>query len=48
LTDLKKVEEIKKRLNERLKNLNIEVEVDAGFIMMLSLLLEELKESQDE
>ena len=44
MTDLKKVEEIKKRLNERLKNLNIEIEVDANFIMMLSLLLEELKE----
>jgi hypothetical protein len=46
LIDLKRVEDIKKSINERLKNLNIEIEVDANFIMMLSLLLEELKDSK--
>jgi hypothetical protein len=48
LKDLKRIEDIKARLNERLKNLNIEIEVESSFIMMVSMLLEELQEPKDE
>lgn len=43
MKDLEQIEKIKDRINERLTNLNINIKVDASFIMMLVLLLEELE-----
>ena len=41
---LKDVEELRPKLNKRLEELNLGIKVDANFIMMLCMLLEELKE----
>jgi hypothetical protein len=45
---LKDVEEIRPRLNKRLEELNLSIKVDANFIMMLCLLLEELEAKKSE
>ena len=44
MSDLDKIVKIKDKLNERLKSLNINIQVDASFVTMLILLQDLLKE----
>lgn len=43
---LSRVEEIKAKVNERMKGLGIDIEVQSSFVMMVGLLIEELLREQ--
>ena len=46
MQDLGKVLEIKESLNKKLSDLSIDIKVDANFIIILMLLLDELKDER--